>query len=156
MFSPKEFPALLQALDALLESCTSEAQPLETLQACHITTLLTHALKKETPDTSNKMLELRMFLDDNFTTEITLDSLAERFFLSKFYLARQFRAEYDCSIMEYLIQLRITQAKRLLRYSDLSIAAIAQACGYRDQSYFSRQFLKIEVMGARVYRQSWK
>ncbi len=155
-FCTGHFPALCSTLTQLVSDCTNDAQPLEALQACHITNLLTAAIKKETPDTSNKMQEVRVFLEEHFAEEITLDGLAAQFFLSKFYLARQFRAEYDCTIMEYLIQLRITRAKQLLRYSDDSIAQIAQACGYHDQSYFSRQFLKTEGIGARKYRQSWK
>lgn len=156
-FVSGQFPALLGCLDAMLEDCTRDAQPLEALQSCHITTLLTHVLKKEnTHTTGNKMQEIRAYLEAHFTESLSLDGLAAQFFVSKFYLARQFKAEYDCTVMEYLIQLRITHAKQLLRYSDLSIAQVAQACGYHNQSYFSRQFDKTEGIGARMYRRSWK
>ncbi len=155
-FANGQFPTLLGCLDAMLNDCALDAHPIEALQSCHITALLTYALKKETPSSTNKMHEVRAFLEQQFTQEISLDGLAAQFFVSKFYLARQFKAEYDCTIMDYLIQLRITHAKQLLRYSDLSIAQVAQACGYHNQSYFSRQFLKIEGIGARMYRRNWK
>ena len=59
--------------------------------------------------------EIKDYLDLHFTEKITLDALAERFYINKFYLTRVFKEQFGLSVTSCLTQLRITQAKRLLR-----------------------------------------
>ena len=47
----------------------------------------------------------------HFAEKITLDALAERFYINKFYLTRVFKEQFGLSVTSYLTQLRITQAK---------------------------------------------
>ena len=54
-----------------------------------------------------------------------------------------------------LVQLRITQAKRLLRFSDKNVEAIAQECGLNDANYFSRLFKRVEGTTPGEYRRQW-
>lgn len=99
--------------------------------------------------------EIKDYLDDHFAEKITLDALAERFYINKFYLTRVFREQFGQTVTNYLVQLRITQAKRLLRFSDKNIEAIAQECGMNDANYFSRVFKKIEGITPGEYRRQW-
>lgn len=99
--------------------------------------------------------EIKDYLDAHFTEKITLDALAERFYINKFYLTRVFKEQFGQSVTAYLVQLRITQAKRLLRFTDNSIESIAQECGLNDANYFSRLFKKIEGVPPGEYRKQW-
>lgn len=92
------------------------------------------------------------FLDQNYQEKITLDKLSEKFFINKFYLTRLFKEQFGISINNYLIQVRITHAKMLLRYSDMSIEKIGQDCGINDANYFSRVFKKQEGISPGEYR----
>ena len=65
--------------------------------------------------------EIKDYLDTHYTEKITLDDLTERFYINKFYLTRVFKEQFGLSVTSYLVQLRITQAKRLLRFSDASM-----------------------------------
>ena len=56
------------------------------------------------------------------------------------YFARAFRHRYGCSPGEYLRRCRLERATRLLRDRQLSLATIAMACGFVDQSHFNRSF----------------
>ena len=71
------------------------------------------------------------------------------------YLTRVFKEQFGLSVTSYLVQLRITQAKRLLRFSDASMEAVAQECGLHDANYFSRLFKKIEGITPGEYRRRW-
>lgn len=99
--------------------------------------------------------QIKEYLDAHYTERITLDDLSERFFINKFYMTRVFKEQFGQSVTNYLVQLRVTQAKRLLRFSDHNIEAIAQECGLSDANYFSRLFKKVEGMSPGEYRRQW-
>lgn len=99
--------------------------------------------------------DVKYYLDTNYTKKITLDDLAEQFFINKFYLTRLFKEQFGFSINTYLMQLRITEAKKLLRFSDFSIEKISRECGLNDANYFSRMFKKVEGISPGEYRKRW-
>lgn len=99
--------------------------------------------------------EIKDYLDTHFTEKITLDNLSERFYINKFYLTRVFKEQFGQSVTGYLLQLRITQAKRMLRFTDHSMESIAQECGLSDANYFSRLFKKVEGIPPGEYRRQW-
>lgn len=78
-----------------------------------------------------------------------------RFYINKFYLTGVFKEQFGQSVTNYLVQLRITQSKRLLRFTDRSIEAVAQECGLNDANYFSRLFKKVEGTTPGEYRRQW-
>lgn len=98
---------------------------------------------------------LKEYLDSNYASRITLDLLAERFFINKFYLTRIFKEQFGESVTEYLLQVRITRAKQSLRFTDKSIEEIAHECGMHDANYFSRSFKKVEGVTPGEYRKIW-
>lgn len=100
--------------------------------------------------------QVRNYLDENFTRRITLDALCGQFYISRSYLSRAFKAQFGVNISEYLLGLRITRAKQLLRFSDDSIADIAAACGLDDANFFARTFKKVEGVSPSQFRASWK
>jgi len=86
---------------------------------------------------------------------LPLDELAERFFINKFYLTRIFKEQYGYSVVNYIMVLRIARAKQLLRFSDLSMEKIGEACGMPDANYFSRVFRRVEGTSPSEYRKQW-
>lgn len=102
-----------------------------------------------------KIQQVRNYLEENFSSQISLDQLAEIFYINKYYLTRIYKETYQQTINQTLTQLRITKAKELLRYSELSMFEIAVSCGFQDASYFSKVFKKIEGESPQKYRTSW-
>lgn len=96
------------------------------------------------------------YIDQHYTEKISLDALAQIFYINKFHLTRVFKMVYGISINSYIQQLRITQAKHLLRFSDLPVQAVAQKCGIDDANYFSRMFKKVEGVSPGGFRRMWK
>lgn len=99
--------------------------------------------------------EIKEYLDTHYTEKITLDALSEKFYINKFYLTRVFKEQFGQPVTSYLVQLRITQAKRMLRFTDHTIEAVAQDCGFSDANYFSRLFKKVEGITPGEFRRQW-
>lgn len=112
---------------------------------------------KKSPQFSGKrnLREIKDYIDLHYNQKISLDDLAQQFFINKFYLTRLFKEQFGISINHYLLQVRTTQAKRLLRFSNLSIEQIGQECGMNDANYFSRMFKKVEGITPGEYRRRW-
>lgn len=104
---------------------------------------------------SLKLSSIRSFIDENYQDKISLDQLAEQFYISKFHLSREFKAQYGVTIGNYILLQRINLAKKLLRFTDKSIETIASECGISDTSYFNKVFKKSENITASRYRKDW-
>ena len=82
-----------------------------------------------------------MYLNGNYTGEITLDALQEKFFISKYHLCREFRKATGLTVHEYVRRKRLTKVLEL-RSQGLRIGAAAMEAGFRDYSSFYRAFRK--------------
>ncbi|MBY9081173.1 response regulator [Paenibacillus sp. HN-1] len=101
---------------------------------------------------SRIVLEIREYLDRNFQQEITLQHIADRFFLSRENVSRKFKQVTGENLSDYLTSLRIEKAKELLQNSDLRMSRIAELVGYEDEKYFSRVFKKATGQTPREFR----
>lgn len=101
------------------------------------------------------VVEVKEYLEQNYASRITLDSLSSRFYINKYYLTRVFKEQYGMSITAYLTSLRITHAKQLLRFTDKTVEEIGLECGLGALHYFSRVFKEVEGVAPSVYRSQW-
>lgn len=114
-----------------------------------------HPENKNIGKKRRELVEVKAFLDGHFTEKITLDSLAASFYIDKFYLSKIFKETYGTTINAYILSKRITQAKRFLRFTDLSIDEIGSRVGMNDANYFSRSFKKLEGISPSEYKKTW-
>ncbi|MCQ2407756.1 MAG: AraC family transcriptional regulator [Oscillospiraceae bacterium] len=157
--STVKFVSLLQELMRLNAETYADTEVLTSgLLANLLTTLLTVNSISEENDTAlqSKLKTVLAHIDANFTSDIRLDELAYRFDISKYYLTREFKRAYGETIFQHIISLRINYAKRLLRFTDKSVEEIAMLCGFKDQSYFSKQFKKAESVTCLAFRRRWR
>ena len=123
-----------------------------------LTLLMEQSWHPESATISRKRMELaavKEHLDEHFTEKIMLDELAEKFFINKFYLSKIFKETYGTTVNNYLISKRITRAKQLLRFTDMTVDEVGVAVGMGDANYFSRMFRKVEGISPREYRKQW-
>lgn len=107
---------------------------------------------------SGKCLEIssiKAYLDEHYVEKITLDNLANQFFINKFYMMKIFKETYGTTIVNYLISKRITRAKQLLRFTDMTMDEISIEVGIDSANYFSRAFHKVEGISPSEYRRKW-
>ena len=82
------------------------------------------------------------YLNENIYRNISLDTLARRFFVSKFYLCRAFKKHNGISVHGYITYKRVMYAKQLIEQGDTASGA-AYKVGFGDYSAFYRAYVKI-------------
>lgn len=97
----------------------------------------------------------REYINCHYAEKISLDILAREISVNKFYLQKLFRKSVGLSPNEYLTTVRLQEAKRLLRSTDLPISRIAMDVGFGSIGHFIELFKAREQMPPSVYRRRW-
>ncbi len=92
------------------------------------------------------------YLQTHYRTNIRIIELAQYVGHHPVYLGQLFKKETGYSVREYIHQLRTAEAKRLLRETDLKIAAIAEMLGYHDPEAFGEKFKALTAISPSEYR----
>ncbi len=82
-----------------------------------------------------------LYLNNRYTDDISLDMLAEKFFLSKYYLCRAFRKATGLTVHEYICRKRLAIIREL-RAEGRSLSEAAMMAGFHDYSCFYRAYVK--------------
>ena len=131
------------------------ASMITTLMTCCMDSVLhdrSIALKKQPP---GFVPEVQDYITEHFNERITLDFLAEEFYVNKFYLQKQFRLFVGSTPCEFQRSLRIDRAKELLRVTTMSINDISEFLGFESVGYFIRCFKKEDGKTPLQYRREW-
>lgn len=123
-----------------------------------LTLLMESSWHREAHTNAPKKMEIsrvKSFLDEHYKEKLSLESVASHFFIDKNYLARLFKEQYGVTLVTYLQQVRITHAKRMLRFTNKSIEEIGLECGIGELNYFSRVFKKLEGVSPSEFRRVW-
>jgi two-component system response regulator YesN len=92
------------------------------------------------------------YIKANSDKKITIDEIAQIVYLSPCYLSRIFKQNLGCTLMEYLTQIRVENAKMMLRNPKYNITQVAEESGFEDPGYFTRVFKKIEGITPSRYK----
>ena len=103
---------------------------------------------------SDKLLisKVAQYINENYSEKISLTSIANQFFISKYYLSRVFKRTFGVSITEFVNRKRADEAAYFLENSDKSISDIATMMGFSNQSYFIESFKKYHGTTPKHYR----
>ncbi len=106
-----------------------------------------------TPEKSSKIVKnAAEYISQHFSEDISLASVAEKLHVNTSYLSTLFRQVTGMTFKEHLNRVRIEEAARLLSNTDYPVMEIAIACGYKDQSYFTKVFKKLTGLTPKQYR----
>ncbi len=100
--------------------------------------------------------EAIVYLNNHFKQTVTLDEMAKELGVSKYHLSRNFNTQIGCSIPDYLTELRIAKAQRMLERFDDSMVSIMYDCGFESQSTFFRAFKNVTGVTPKKYRAMMK
>lgn len=102
--------------------------------------LLKEQAEVKTMDQSERIIsDILRYINENLSSEISLDDLSSRFFVSKYHLSREFRRLVGTSVYRYIIQKRLLTAKQMM-ISGESPTSVSAACGFGDYTSFYRAF----------------
>lgn len=140
---PREFPALLRGFDAV-EKLPEEEQAVfcRTRLSDLVVMLATSDARSGNPISERLGGRVVRYLNEHIDTNETLDDLAKRFLVSKFYLCRSFKEHNGISIHGYLTRKRVMIAKSKIE-DGISAANAAQEVGFGDYSAFFRAYRRI-------------
>lgn len=93
------------------------------------------------------------FLQRYYREKISMEQLAAMEYLSVSRYAVLFHQLTGRSPQQYLIELRLSNARQLLRETDLSVGDVAERVGYDDALYFSRLFKRYTGLSPRAFRE---
>lgn len=135
-------------LQKILGECFSGENGSTELSNAYFSSLvgfLSRIYSRDTAHFKGKLLHLAeviVYLEQSFIEDIQIQELSARAAMSARHFSRIFRDNYRTSPMEYIINLRLQYARKLLSREDLSITEIALKSGFSDSNYFARLFKK--------------
>jgi hypothetical protein len=111
----------------------------------YLLNLISGNLPRETINMRNTGLIDRVLLyaRKNYYRDLSLEAVAKQFFLSPCYLSRMFKQIKECNFSDYLLNVRIEEAKKLLLTSEWPVFKVGESVGYTNPQYFSQVFKRI-------------
>lgn len=104
-------------------------------------------------DNLSKVSAITEYIEHNFDdSELSIPELCKKFYLSESTLRRMMLAAYDKAPVQYIIEVRIQNAKNMLIYDNLSVGEISGKCGFASTHYFCRIFKQKTGMTPVEYR----
>ncbi|MFB3162144.1 response regulator [Neobacillus sp. 179-J 1A1 HS] len=116
-------------------------------------TIFLKKVKKRTQQKGNNIItDIEKYLQENFDRDVKLQEISDHFYISREYISRKFKQEFNENISDYIVRIRMEKAKSLLKNSQLKIYEIANMIGYQDDKYFRKVFKKVEGITPNEYR----
>ena len=82
------------------------------------------------------------YINNNFTSPVTLDAISGAANVSKYHFLREFKSYMGCTVTEYVNMRRCSLAAELLSHGGAKVSAVAHECGFENLSYFSKTYKK--------------
>jgi AraC-like DNA-binding protein len=108
--------------------------------------------KKSSPQARPIVKQVLRFIDANYSNSIGLQEVAKEVNLSPAYLTDMIRRETGKTVLSWIVERRMTEARRLLLETDRAINQIAEAVGYFDAGYFIRLFRRLNGTTPQAWR----
>ncbi len=106
---------------------------------------------REGGQTQSIVREVATYISHHFADDMTLSSLADRFFVSRCYLARIFKLHTGFTVVQYINNARITAAARMLK-PGVKVSDVAMRVGFNNVSHFGKMFRRSMGVPPRKYR----
>lgn len=144
-------------VESIMESVDKKAEDMDIGKLCGVMKeVIEFVMPKKDIAATDSMKDIvkkaAAWIDDHFTEELTLASIAERYHVESSYFSRVFRQETGVNLILYITKKRIEKSREYIRESDRNLTEIAFMVGYDDYTYFSRVFKKNEGISPREYR----
>jgi len=101
-----------------------------------------------------EIIQIQLWLNQNFNKSLQLIDLSNKFDMSNRNFDRRFKAATGKTPLRYLQEIRIANARDLLKNSNLSILEVAQRVGYQDSAHFTALFKTLTRMTPSAFRKS--
>ncbi len=149
----------------IFEECSTQSQGFEFI--CQnilaslimiITRIISEKVNIVEQDSDIKSLtyQMKQFMNENYMCDIKLKDIANKFYISPWYLAHMLKRELGFSPIRYIINRRIGEAQKYLLSTDMSISKISCLVGYENVNYFNNLFKKTVGLSPGKFRDLYK
>lgn len=115
--------------------------------------LIQHYQTSETINTMNPHVKKMMdYIRHHYSENIGLDDIAQHVTLARSTCCREFKQQMGYTLFEYLLNVRLQEASRLLLSTDSNITEISILCGFSNSSYFTKEFKRKTGLTPTSYR----
>lgn len=142
----EQLTALLRSFEAAMDDTLRGAEAMRDTLIMQFFILLNRirpagepAAETRSPRMDPKIRDTLAHISGNLSGDLSVDTLAARVFLSRYYFMRLFKAQTGDTVHAYIRQKRLLHAARLIR-EGMPAAQAASACGFHDYSVFNRAF----------------
>lgn len=101
---------------------------------------------------STLIQQIQQYIQENISSELSLSSVAKKFYVSSSHLCRLFKKESNQTFVEYITRVRMEYAMKLLLETDLKVYEIGEKIGIKDSHYFSILFKKYAGCSVNEFR----
>lgn len=109
----------------------------------HIAAKISDALYERKINKINPIVKSQEFILKHYSEDISLEKISESVYMSSYYLSSLFKKETGQNLSDFIKEVRINAACRLLHESKLKIFEVGENVGYKDPKYFCRIFKKV-------------
>lgn len=125
--------------DSYAVEIASEAILLRFLVELNRLTISSESAEKKEEGSSSIIPDVLEYINKHFCEKLTLNSIANEFFVSKYYLSHAFNSAVGTSVHRYIVLKRLIHAKQML-LSGIRSTTAAENCGFNDYAGFYRAF----------------
>jgi len=100
--------------------------------------------------------KLIRYLKEHYKSDISLKTLAAHVSMDEKYVSTLFKKKTGINVIQYLHQLRIDEAKRLLERTDMTVSEIGDRVGYENDNYFIKMFKRFTNFTPNAYRMRFR
>jgi len=140
-----DYQWLFEQMIRELQLCRANYKELLTMLLRHIFLLINRYLKengKSGIDTLNDIEHSIRYFNENYTKDINIEEYAKSLHVSTCWFNRRFKQVTKVTPLQYILSLRLSNAKMLLETKDYNVTETAYAVGFNNPLYFSRLFTK--------------
>ncbi len=153
----KDNPVILSSLNILAACASRKDEFAETMVRGSLLVLLSEyfrvaKLEKNHSKTADATKDIINFCYENYTNDISLQSIADRLHISRYYISHLFSKRLRVSFNDYINSLRVRKACELLKSGEMSVTETAHTVGYNSVRTFDRCFQKVRGITPREYR----
>ncbi len=154
----KNNPRILAAVENLVQCTENQDEYSETEARGCVLILMSEIFRnieliEKEPYDNDLVKDIITYCYENFSTDISLQSIADELHISRCYISRLFSRRLHIGFNDYINSLRVRNACELLKKSEQSVTEIAHAVGYNSVRTFDRVFLNARNMTPKEYRQ---
>lgn len=153
----KNIHRLLEMIMA--EQETPEAYHQETLNTLLnflVLSIVKNKDEKPVPEAKDRIGKMISYIHAHYNEDISLEKLSQMFYVSPYYLCREFKRHTNRTIIQYINITRVMNAQRKFMETNMNVTAVSKEIGFSNLTHFNRVFKSFTGMTPSAYRQEFK